>query len=107
MNEASADRVECYSGHTYAQEPRVVVWRGRRFAVVQIEQRWRAPEGPAFLVETEADLCFKLCYDEREDAWTIEPLAAFEPEALEAAGRERDGFEGGDSGPGNSKPVSA
>jgi len=106
MNEASASRVECYSGHTYAQEPRVVVFRGRRFAVVQIGQRWRAPEGPAFLVKTEAGLRFKLCYNEREDTWTIEPPEAFDPEALEPACR-KDGFEGGDSGPGNGKPVSA
>ena len=23
-------QVECYSGHTYAQEPRAFVWQGRR-----------------------------------------------------------------------------
>ncbi len=107
MSEAGADRVECYSGHTYAQEPRVVVWRGRRFAVVQIEQRWRAPEGPAFLVETEADARFKLCYREREDAWTIQPLEDLDPESLKPACRDWDSFEGNEPSPGNSKAVSA
>lgn len=107
MSEASAGRVECYSGHTYAQEPRVVVWQGRRFAVVQIEQRWRAPEGPAFLVETEADARFKLSYNEREDTWTIQPLGDSDPEALEPAYSDTDGLEGDSFRPDNSKPVSA
>ena len=107
MSEAGADRVECYSGHTYAQEPRVVVWRGRRFAVAQIEQRWRAPEGPAFVVETEANARFKLCYSERKDTWTIESLADSEPEALEPACRDKNRFEGDSHSSSNSKPVSA
>jgi hypothetical protein len=66
--------VECYSGHTYAQEPRVVVWKGHRYAVAHIERRWRTPEGPAFSVQTESGVKFELHYQEIEDAWAIQPL---------------------------------
>jgi hypothetical protein len=67
----SAGSVECYSGHTYAQEPRAVVWRGRRFAVDHVEARWRTPAGPAFSVRTETGERFELHYDELDDRWTI------------------------------------
>ena len=69
------DRVECYSGHTYPQEPRAVVWQGRRFPVIRIERRWRTPEGPAFCVETEPGIPFELHYGELDDLWAIQPLS--------------------------------
>ncbi len=44
-------RVECYSGHTYAQEPRAFEWEGRRYQVERVVKRWRTPAGPGFRVE--------------------------------------------------------
>ena len=44
-------RVECYSGHTYAQDPRTFEWQGQRYQVRHIAKRWRTPAGPAFWVE--------------------------------------------------------
>lgn len=70
---AAADRVECYSGHTYAQEPRAVHWQGLRYPVAQVEQRWRTPAGPAFRVQTESGTVFDLQYHELEDRWLIIP----------------------------------
>jgi hypothetical protein len=67
-----ADSVECYSGHTYAQEPRALVWRGCHFAIDHVEARWRTPQGPAFSVQTETGERFELRYDESDDRWTIE-----------------------------------
>ncbi len=67
--------VECYSGHTYAQEPRAVAWQGRRYPVVRVEQRWRTPEGPAFRVRTEPGAVFNLHYHESEDRWAIRLLS--------------------------------
>jgi hypothetical protein len=64
--------VECYSGHTYAQEPRVVVWEGERFPVVRVDRRWRTPEGPAFRVETGPGEVFDLLYVESDDRWNIQ-----------------------------------
>jgi hypothetical protein len=93
MTEPGADRVECYSGHTYPQEPRAVVWQGRRFPVVQIERRWRTPEGPAFCVETEPGMPFELRYGELEDIWIIRPLSDSDPGTTEPAGRAEDRLE--------------
>jgi hypothetical protein len=73
----AAERVECYSGHTYAQEPRVVVWQEQRHPVVRIEQRWRTPEGPSFRVRTESGAVFGLSYDELQDRWTVNRLSEF------------------------------
>jgi hypothetical protein len=71
MTELDADGVECYSGYTYAQEPRVVIWQGGRYPVACIEERWRTPDGPAFRVQSESGLRFELHYGELEDRWTI------------------------------------
>jgi hypothetical protein len=43
--------VECYSGHTYAQEPRAFEWEGLRYNVERVVKRWRTPAGPCFRVE--------------------------------------------------------
>jgi hypothetical protein len=75
MTEPDAGRVECYSGHTYAQEPKTVIWGECRYPVVQIQQRWRTPEGPAFFVVTETGMWFELHYHEIEARWTIRPLS--------------------------------
>jgi hypothetical protein len=74
MDERDADRVECYSGHIYAQEPRAVIWHGHRYPVARIEERWRTPEGPAFRVQVESEQVFELRHHEAEDCWTIREL---------------------------------
>ena len=66
-----------------------MVWQGRRYPVVGIEQRWRTPQGPGFRVETEPGIPFELHYSERENVWTIQPIAA-----LEFGNRDRDKQEG-------------
>ena len=94
VTDPGADRVECYSGHTYPQEPRAVVWQGRHFPVARIERRWRTPGGPAFCIETETGILFELHYGELEKIWTIQPLSDFDPKAPEPAGRAEGGSEG-------------
>jgi hypothetical protein len=77
MNETV--EVECYSGYTYAQEPRAIVWHGQRYEVKRILKRWRTPQGPHFRVEVAAisDLpspisgLVDLTYLEIEDKWTM------------------------------------
>jgi hypothetical protein len=68
--------VECYSGHTYAQEPRAFVWRGERHVVQALEWAWRAPEGPHFLVRTREGGFFELTYDEVEHTWSAKERLA-------------------------------
>jgi hypothetical protein len=93
VTEHRSARVECYSGHTYPQEPRAVVWRGRRFPVARVERRWRTPEGPAFSVETEQGAHFDLHYDELEHRWAIQPHPGFDSEAPEPAEQAEDSLE--------------
>ena len=75
-------QVECYSGHTYAQEPRAFVWQGRRFEVEAVETRWRTPEGPAFRVRVQSEGVFELRYHEIEGRWSLaqllEPLSGLD-----------------------------
>jgi len=76
MTELAVGQVECYSGHTYAQEPRALIWQDRRYPVNTVTQRWRTPLGPSFWIETEAGERFELQYNEGTDTWHIRPLAA-------------------------------
>lgn len=64
--------VECYSGHTYAQQPRALTWRGERHEVKSVVRAWRSPDGPHFLVETDEGVVVALHYDEARDEWHIE-----------------------------------
>lgn len=64
-------KVECYSGHTYAQRPRFFTWRGQRYQVQEVERTWRTPQGPCFLVRTPEDSVFELVYNEHNDIWFL------------------------------------
>jgi hypothetical protein len=66
--------VICYSGSTYAEEPREFVWGGRQFTVDRVVARGRTPAGPSFSVACGPQQ-FRLFYDEAADRWTIEPPA--------------------------------
>lgn len=65
--------VECYSGYTYAQEPRAFVWQEQRYTVTCVERRWRTPSGPTFCVHTADGRRFTLAYDETADDWKVQP----------------------------------
>ena len=67
--------VECYSGHTYAQEPQRFTWQSVRYTIIRVEERWRTPEGPAFRVRTRPEACFLLRYLEQEERWLVETLS--------------------------------
>jgi hypothetical protein len=72
-------RVECYSGHTYAQEPRAFEWEGQTYQVGQVVKRWRTPAGPCFRVEVAGISNLQppisnfvdLTYLESTDQWTM------------------------------------
>ncbi|MGD2206211.1 MAG: hypothetical protein PVH17_05485 [Anaerolineae bacterium] len=69
--------VECYSGHTYAQEPRALNWEGRRHVVTEVEARWRTPDGPAFRLRTGSGDRFDVHHHELEDQWRIIKLPSY------------------------------
>ncbi|HLF25755.1 MAG TPA: hypothetical protein VJG32_05425 [Anaerolineae bacterium] len=64
-------KVECYSGHTYAQEPRAIIWRGFRASIERVEYAWRTPEGPAFRVQLKDGAVVDLQYIETRDEWLL------------------------------------
>jgi hypothetical protein len=64
--------VECYSGYTYAQEPRAVIWQGRRYPVIRVEQRWRVPGCLVFHLRAQTGALFRVKYHEAEDQWAVD-----------------------------------
>lgn len=68
-------QVECYSGHSYAQEPRAFTWRGERRVVAAVERAWRTPSGPHFCVHTQDGTRFELAYDEQADKWQLDVIS--------------------------------
>jgi hypothetical protein len=69
--DAADDAVECYSGHTYAGEPRAVRWQGERRLVTRVLDRRRTPAGPAFRVEVEGGVHLDLQYNEATGRWSV------------------------------------
>lgn len=71
MDTNSGVSVECYSGHTYAGEPRAVVGPQGRREVTDVLRRWREPEGPAFRVRLEDGSAATLFYNETSGHWSV------------------------------------
>jgi len=63
--------VECYSGYTYAQQPRAFRLDNERRAVTQVCKRWLEPAGPRFEVLTDDGATYVLAYDELTDRWHV------------------------------------
>jgi len=67
-------KVNCYSGHTYAERPRSFLWEGIEYEVEEIEKSWQEPGKRYFKVRTRGDKLFQLCYDETEKQWSLRSL---------------------------------
>ena len=63
--------VKCYSGHTYAEEPRAFMWEGEEYMVEKIEKAWLEPGERHFRVWAGDNKLFQLCYNETNDRWSI------------------------------------
>jgi len=63
--------VNCYSGYTYAERPESFLWEGEQYEVERIENSWLEPGERHFRVCTRDNRLFKLCYNEREDKWSV------------------------------------
>jgi hypothetical protein len=63
--------VKCYSGHTYAEEPRSFELEGVVYEVEEIIRAWREPGERHFLVKTGDNKLFQLCYNEAEERWSL------------------------------------
>lgn len=63
--------VRCYSGHTYAQEPRSFRWQGVEYEIVGIEKAWHELGEKHFLVKTGDNKFFRLCYNDVQERWSV------------------------------------
>ncbi len=64
-------KVNCYSGHTYAQRPVSFNWQGVDYQVEEVEKEWLEPGERWFLVKVGDNKSLRLCYNEAEDDWSI------------------------------------
>ena len=67
-------KVDCYSGHTYAERPRSFEWQGIKYEVEEIESTWQEPGTRYFQVRTGDNKLFRLCYNETENQWSLTEL---------------------------------
>ena len=67
--------VNCYSGHTYAEQPISFVWQGITYEVAVIEKAWQEPNERCFQVNTRDNRLFNLCYNETQHQWSLTELA--------------------------------
>ncbi len=70
----TGDRVRCLSGHTYADRPTAIIYRGQERQIVEILDRWQIPGARCFRVRVDGDAIFELCYEEMNDEWQIVSL---------------------------------
>ena len=68
-------KVNCYSGHTYAERPESFIWQSIEYKVQQIEKEWREAGERCFRVRTRDNKLFQLCYNETEHNWSLIELA--------------------------------
>ena len=67
-------QVTCYSGHTYPERPQSFTWEGQIQRVEKVEKEWREPGWKHFMVCTEKDRRFELCYYEEAGRWSAVEL---------------------------------
>lgn len=74
-------QVECYSGHKINERPISFIYRGNRWEIKEIIDRWyeggidpTRPEVNYFKVKTTTGKIFVLRYLSLFDSWSIKPL---------------------------------
>ncbi len=64
-------KVNCYSGHSYAERPKSFLWQGMEYEVEEIEKEWLEPGEKYFQVRTGGNKLFRLCYNETAQQWSV------------------------------------
>jgi len=64
-------RVECYAGYRGEEEPRTLQFAGKRIELVEILERWRAPDGRRFRARGADGAIYLLRHHERR-GWSLE-----------------------------------
>jgi len=63
-------KVECYAGYRGDEEPRILIFQGRRLMVQEIVSRWRGTAGRYFRVRASDGREYELLHQEATDLWT-------------------------------------
>lgn len=64
-------RVECYAGHRGEEEPRALYFGERRVKVVELLDRWLAPNHRYFKVRGDDGETYILRHDVARDRWEL------------------------------------
>ena len=64
-------KVNCYSGHTYADRPKSFLGQGIKYEVDEIERACQEPGKKHFQVRTKDNKLFNLCYNDTEKEWSL------------------------------------
>ncbi len=64
-------KVDCYSGHIYAERPRSFLWEGVEYEVEEIKKEWLEPGERHFQVRISDNKLFQLCYNEMGKQWSL------------------------------------
>jgi hypothetical protein len=64
-------RVQCYAGHRGEEEPRAFDLGDRRLEVIEIIDRWLAPDYRYFKVQADDDTGYLLRHDEAAGEWEM------------------------------------
>lgn len=67
-------RVECYAGYRSEEEPRAFTLGERRFAIVEILDRWLGPDHRYFKAKADGGRTFVLRHDMQSDDWELTGL---------------------------------
>jgi hypothetical protein len=76
--------VDCYSGASYAERPKALLWRGEKIRVSQVLQSQQNPDARSFEVLLENGLVVRLHYLISNDRW----LAGGLPEIVKIIDKE-------------------
>ena len=74
-------RVECYAGYRGDEAPRALIIGERRIEVVEVLDRWLAPDHRYFKVKGDDGDVYIVRYSNAADAWELTMFARAEPRA--------------------------
>ena len=77
-------RVACHAGHRADEQPRAFQLGERRFAVVEILDRWLDPRHRYFKVKADDGRQFVLRHDTMSNEWELAALVGAEPRPARA-----------------------
>jgi hypothetical protein len=69
--DATVNKVNCYSGHRYAQRPYSFYWQDVKYEISAIIKEENTPQGKRFLVQVSDGMLFYLYYYIDPDSWRV------------------------------------